>query len=85
MAAPPKEDENDGDDEGWKFSVDDVGPQNEQDVPASANGETDSNVAGTLQRDQPLEPGDIDLENAVFVVLGVLVVVVLIAGAILGI
>lgn len=87
MAAPPTGDEDDGDDD-WKFSVDDVSPaagsdstENEQETET----ETDGNIAGTLQRNQPLEPGDIDLENAVFVLLGVLIVVVLIAGAILGI
>ncbi len=82
MAAP-----ND-DDEEWKISVDDVGPPAHEDPeeyeePAEEN--TGGNIAGTLGRNQPLEPGDIDLENAVFVVLGVLLVVVLIAGAILGI
>ena len=78
MAAPS------GDDDEWKISVDDVGP------PAHENGEEptdepEGNIAGTLAHNQPLEPGDIDLENAIFVVLGVLLVVVLIAGAILGI
>ena len=85
MAASPSEDESDGDD-GWKFSVEDVGPQDEPDSNENGDGaETDGNIAGTLDRNQPLEPGDIDLENAVFVVLGVLIVVVLIVGAIVGI
>jgi hypothetical protein len=82
MAAPPSEDESDGD-EGWRFSVDEVGPQDEPD--AEVETETGGNVAGTLDRNQPLEPGNIDLENAVFVVLGVLLVVGLIVGAIAGI
>lgn len=38
--------------------------------------EQEGNVAGMLPRDQPLEPQDIDLENAVFVALGALLVVV---------
>lgn len=41
-------------------------------------------VAGTLARDQPLEPEAIELENAVFVLLGVLLVVGLIAAGVVG-
>lgn len=41
-------------------------------------------VAGTLARDQPLEPESIELENAVFVLLGVLLVAALIAAGISG-
>lgn len=69
------------DEEEWKFSVDDF---------AEADGTTDeteqdgSNVAGSLDSRQPLEPGDIDLENAIFVALGVLLVVGLIVGAMFG-
>jgi len=79
MAAPPSDD-----DDEWKISVDDVGPPAHQQSEETED-ETDSNIAGTLSRDQPLEPGDIDAENAAFVVLGVLLVVVLIVGAIVGI
>ena len=82
MAAPSD------DDEEWKISVDDVGPpahEESEDYDEPADGEADGNIAGTLGRNQPLEPGDVDFENAAFVVLGVLLVVVLIAGAILGI
>jgi hypothetical protein len=85
MAAPPSEDQ---DDDGWKFSVEEVGPQDER-TSAENEDKTESepggNVAGTLQRNQPLEPGDIDPENAAFVILGVVVVLVLIVGAILSI
>jgi len=79
MAAP-----SDDDDE-WKISVDDVGPPAHEDPEEPTEEQTDGNIAGTLGHNQPLEPGDIDRENAVFVVLGVLLVVVLIAGAMLGI
>lgn len=79
MAAP-----SDDDDE-WKISVDDVGPPAHDDEDADATEESAGNIAGTLGRNQRLEPGDIDLENAIFVTLGVLLVVVLIVGAILGI
>jgi hypothetical protein len=79
MAAPS------GDDDEWKISVDDVGPPAHEDEEADATSDPEGNIAGTLARNQPLEPGDIDLENAIFVALGVLLVVVLIVGAILGI
>jgi hypothetical protein len=84
MAAPPSGGEDDSDDE-WKISVDEVGPpaHKEPDEPDSPQ-ESDGNVAGTLQRNQPLEPGDIDPENAAFVILGVLIVAVLLIGAIVG-
>lgn len=85
MAAPPTGEEDDGDDE-WRFSVEEVGPQDDSDRQTDEPGdESSGNVAGTLQRNQPLEPGEIDPENAAFVILGVLLVVVLIAGAIVGI
>jgi hypothetical protein len=80
MAAPS------GDDDEWKISVDDVGPSaHEDDEATEPTDDPEGNIAGTLARNQPLEPGDIDLENAIFVALGVLLVVVLIVGAILGI
>ncbi|WP_436902227.1 DUF7312 domain-containing protein [Halovenus halobia] len=79
MAAPSD------DDEEWKISVDDVGPPAHEDHEEATDEQTGGNIAGTLAHNQPLEPGDVDLENAVFVVLGVLLVVLLIAGAILGI
>ncbi|RLM71283.1 hypothetical protein DVK05_01900 [Halorubrum sp. Atlit-8R] len=42
----------------WRFSVDDVGP----------NGVTEDTATPA---DEPIEPGDVDLEHAAFVVLGV--------------
>jgi hypothetical protein len=50
----------------WRFSVEEVG-------------ESDGNVAGSLERDQPLEPQEISAEHAAFVLLGVLLTVGLIA------
>jgi hypothetical protein len=53
----------DGDDERqWRFAVDDVGP----------DGITED--SGTPE-DEPIEPGSIDVENAVFVALGVAITV----------
>ncbi|TKX67487.1 hypothetical protein EXE45_14125 [Halorubrum sp. SP9] len=51
-------DETPDDETKWRFSVDDVGP----------DGITED--TGTPESD-PIEPGDVDLEHAVFVVLGV--------------
>jgi hypothetical protein len=53
----------DGDEERqWRFAVDDVGP----------DGITED--TGTPE-DEPIEPGSIDVENAVFVALGVAITV----------
>lgn len=62
----------------WRFSLEDLPATGEEDD------ESASNIAGTLETRQPLEPGDIDLENAFFVALGVFIVVGLIAGAVFG-
>lgn len=85
MAAGPNNEESDE----WRFSLDDLDDDSE---PVEASEDSDdeesadgSNIAGTLASDQPLEPGEIDLENAIFVVLGALLVVGLLAATILGI
>lgn len=57
------------DDEEWRYSLEDL----EDDVeaePAAESPESDGNVAGSFFPDEELVPGDVDLENAVFVVLG---------------
>lgn len=55
----------------------DPGPEAELPLEAEGPHEEDreGNVAGMLAQDQPLEPGTIDLENALFVLLGVVIVV----------
>lgn len=63
----------------WRFPVDEL-PDADG---ADGDGEK-SNVAGTMERRQPLEPGEIALENAVFVALGAVLVLGLIVGAVLG-
>jgi hypothetical protein len=59
----------------WKFSLDSLSNDSE---------DGEGNITGKLDRDQPLEPGNIDPENAFFVALGILIVVGLIAGAMFG-
>lgn len=68
----------DGQDAGeeWRFSV--------EEVPESADGDDEGNIAGTLMRDEPLEPETIDTENAVFFLLGSLGTILFIVLAILG-
>jgi len=61
-------DRTDGDEGEWRFSVDDVGPDGVTEDTATPESE-------------PIEPGDVTLEHAVFVVLGVaLTVGVLVVG-----
>jgi hypothetical protein len=55
------------DEDEWRFSLEDL----EDDQPAEAEPNKGSNVAGDFLPDETLEPGDIDLENALFVALGV--------------
>jgi hypothetical protein len=62
----------------WRFSLDEI------DARQGEGEDSNGNVAGSLERNQPLEPDDINLENALFVTLGVLVIVVLIAAVIFG-
>lgn len=62
----------------WEFSLADI--EKRENEPRD-----EGNVAGSLMSDQPLEAGDIDLENAFFVLLGVLLVVGLIASLLLAI
>lgn len=78
-AAKPADTDRNGN-ESFRFSVDDI---------PVAGTETDSddaggNVTGGMLNDQPLEPGDINPEHALFVVLGIVLVVGLLGGALLG-
>lgn len=61
-------DDVDGDGEGWRFAVDEVGP----------DGVTEDTHT---PEDVPIEPGDVEVEHAVFIALGVAITVgVLLAG-----
>ena len=72
MAAPD-------DGEEWRFSLEDVenDEANGGDQPAEHDTEegsdTDGNVAGTLRPDRPVVPGNINPENAFFVLVGALI------------
>lgn len=55
-----------GDDGEWRFSLEDIEESQSDEDEAG-------NVAGTLSRRAPVEPEDIDVENAFFVLVGVLI------------
>lgn len=74
-----------GDEEEWQFSIEDLEEREETHDPASEEHDDRSgNVAGGIEHEQPLEPGEIDLENALFVTLGVLLVVGLFVAVMFG-
>lgn len=80
MAANP--DDADDEDE-WRFSLSDLDGEDEQTVEGEEDGETEGSgegIAGSLDIGEEIEAGDIDLENAVFVVVGVLLAIAFILG-----
>lgn len=75
--------DNDGEEAEWEFTLEELAEREQRHRPESDQSER--NVAGGLDRDQPLEPGEISLENAFFVLLGVALVVGLFVAVLLGI
>jgi len=59
---------------------DESGEESDESVAEDNSG----NIAGTLDLDKPLEPQEIDLENAIFVALGALLVIGFFVTAIQG-
>jgi hypothetical protein len=57
------------DDSEWRFGLDEVGPEAVED--GSDETEPGGSVAGGTERAMPVEPGSVDLESVVFVLLGV--------------
>lgn len=85
MPAGPEADGESDEDE-WRFSLEEIDSMQENGEKAAVDDtEEGGNVAGSLEHQEPLEPGDINLENAIFVALGALLVLGLIAAAFLGI
>ncbi len=74
--ADPEPDSKAEEDGEWRFALSDLEEAN--------NEEEESNVAGPIATRGPLEPGAIDRENALFVLLGVLLVVGLLASIVIG-
>lgn len=77
MAAGSTPDEED--EEEWRFSLSDL-----EDDEQEKEEESTGNVAGGLGPSGDVEPGDIDLENAIFVGLGVLAAGIVILGFVLA-
>lgn len=77
--APGSAPDDEGDDEEWRFSLSDLEDEDEDD-----EGESPGNVAGALGPSDDVEPGDVDLENAVFVALGVLAAGIVVLGFVLA-
>jgi len=69
MAAPAPDDD---DEEEWRFSLSDL-----EDGDATGEGEVDddggSGVAGSFAPSETIEPGEIDPENALFVLVGIVI------------
>jgi len=75
--AEPEPDSNaETDDDKWRFAL--------SDLEETADEDEESNVAGPIATQGPLEPGAINRENALFVLLGVLIVVGLLASIVVG-
>mgnify|MGYP006977847902 CR=1 FL=1 len=68
-----------GEDDEWRFSLEDV-EEREAEEPAESGG----NVAGSFLPDKDIEPGDVDLENALFVALGVVIAALVLLGFVLA-
>ena len=71
MAAPD-------DGEEWRFSLEDLEDEEASDEGAGERGtaegdEASGNVAGTLRPERPVTPGNINPENAFFVLVGALI------------
>lgn len=74
-------------DDDWRFAVDDVGDTsenaesdaNDEHTSASVDGTDEPDGSGVPDERPPLEPGSPSLENALFVLLGVFVTLLVIA------
>lgn len=72
----------DGEDAEWEFTLEEIAERERARRPE--NDQSERNVTGGLDHEQPLEPGKISLENAFFVLLGVALVVGLFLAVLLG-
>lgn len=85
MPAGPETDEGSDEDE-WRFSLEEIDAMQENGEKAAVDtSEEGDPTTESTEQQEPLEPGKINLENAIFVALGALLVLGLIAAAFLGI
>ena len=85
MATDPsgrEADDAEGDDDGeeWRFSLADIEERTADESEDMDEDGDAGNIAGALSPDETIEAGDIDIENAVFVLLGVVLAVLVLAG-----
>ena len=78
------EDDHGGDEQEWRFSVEELDGDAETEEGDDESEDSGGNIAGAIAGVGPLEPGDIDLENALFVLLGVVLTVGLVVGGMAG-
>lgn len=86
VSGEPTADTTDADDHDWQFSIadledDDTGDDGTTDTDSAGS---ESAVAGPVTSKGPLEPGSISRENALFVGVGVLIALGLLASVLIG-
>jgi hypothetical protein len=73
-----------GDDDEWRFSLSDIEARNDgEEGPEDGDRDGDDssgNVAGAITPTETVEAGEIDVENALFVIVGVALAVLVVAG-----
>lgn len=79
MQPSDADDESDGGDDEWGVTLDDGPSDGEGEDVEEGDEDGDGNVAGALAPDVPVEPGQLEPVNAVFVVLGAYLGVIAIA------
>jgi hypothetical protein len=75
MAVDPSD--SDADDGEWRFSLSDIEARTDD---GDDEGTNEGNVAGSFSPAETIEAGDIDVENALFVLVGVALAVLAVAG-----
>jgi len=78
--AANSEDREENEGEEWRFSLEDIERRHAENAEPDDVDEGGGNVAGDLSPDDEVEAGDIDLENALFVLFGIALAVLMFAG-----
>lgn len=69
----------------WRFGLDEVGPDDaDADADADTGSASGGSVAGEMDYEMPVEPEPVELEHALFVLLGVTVTLVVFARFVVG-
>jgi hypothetical protein len=78
MTADPKE--QDTEDSQWRFSLSDLDGESADGADDADESGNSGNIAGSFRVDEELEAEDISVENALFVVVGVVLAVAFVLG-----